>query len=133
MTLSRSWVVGLVGCALGSLCATVAGLAADEKPGTVSVPAAEFFEAHVRPVLAENCSACHNPNNPRNRINFLKAATAVSVPAGAFFSRFSTALSKAFFASATLASTGNSVFIYGVILTGALSLLIGMILKKVSK
>ena len=26
-------------------------------------------------LLAQNCAACHNPNNPRNRINFLKANT----------------------------------------------------------
>ena len=34
----------------------------------------EFAES-IRPVLAQNCAACHNPNNPRNRINFLKANT----------------------------------------------------------
>src|SRR6267142_996565 len=33
------------------------------------------FAQSIRPVLAQNCAACHNPNNPRNRINFLKATT----------------------------------------------------------
>src|SRR5713101_5027818 len=61
MALGRSWVGGLIGCALGSLCATVAGLASDEKPAAVSPQAAELFEAHVRPVLAENCFSCHGP------------------------------------------------------------------------
>jgi hypothetical protein len=28
----------------------------------------------IRAVLAQNCVACHNPANPKNRINFLKAA-----------------------------------------------------------
>lgn len=32
----------------------------------------EFAQA-IRPVLAQNCSACHNPNNPKNKIDFLKA------------------------------------------------------------
>ena len=31
------------------------------------------------PVLAQNCAACHNPANPRNRINFLKANTAQDI------------------------------------------------------
>jgi cytochrome c553 len=33
------------------------------------------FAQSIRPVLAQNCVACHNPANPKNRINFLKAAT----------------------------------------------------------
>jgi len=40
----------------------------------------EFVRA-VRPVLARNCSACHNPANPKNHINFLKATTAKDVDA----------------------------------------------------
>lgn len=34
------------------------------------------FAKQMRPVLAEHCGACHNPANPKNRINFLKAQTA---------------------------------------------------------
>jgi mono/diheme cytochrome c family protein len=34
----------------------------------------EFAES-IRPVLAQNCAACHNSNNPKNRVNFLKANT----------------------------------------------------------
>jgi len=37
-------------------------------------PTDEFAQS-IRPVLARNCSACHNPANPKNRINFLKANT----------------------------------------------------------
>ena len=32
------------------------------------------FARTIRPVLAQNCAACHNPANPKNRIDFLKAA-----------------------------------------------------------
>ena len=62
MTLTRSWVVGLLGCALGSLGAAAGGAEADAKAGAVSAPQAEFFETHVRPVLAENCYSCHGPD-----------------------------------------------------------------------
>lgn len=34
------------------------------------------FHKSVRPVLLENCRGCHNPDNPKNRIDFLKSATA---------------------------------------------------------
>src|SRR3954467_13022343 len=45
-----------------------------------SNPAAnDEFAQSIRPVLAQNCAACHNPANPRNRINFLKAQTAKDV------------------------------------------------------
>jgi hypothetical protein len=33
----------------------------------------------VRPVLLQNCGACHNPNNPKNRVDFLKATTAQDI------------------------------------------------------
>ena len=36
--------------------------------------APDEFARSVRPVLAQNCAACHNPNTPKNKINFLKAA-----------------------------------------------------------
>lgn len=33
----------------------------------------ETFTAKVRPVLAEHCSSCHNPDNPKNKVGFLRA------------------------------------------------------------
>jgi cytochrome c553 len=57
-------------------CGTVLALAVTALP-----LAADDFATSVRPVLAENCAACHNPNNPKNRINFLKATTAKDVEA----------------------------------------------------
>ncbi len=44
----------------------------------VGAPKDEFAES-IRPVLAQNCTACHNPANPRNRINFLKANSAQDI------------------------------------------------------
>ncbi|MEX2262227.1 MAG: DUF1592 domain-containing protein [Bryobacteraceae bacterium] len=41
--------------------------------------APEEFSRSVRPVLTEHCSACHNPDNPKNRIGFLKAETAKDI------------------------------------------------------
>jgi cytochrome c553 len=35
--------------------------------------AGDEFEKSIRPVLAQNCAQCHNPANPKNRNNFLKA------------------------------------------------------------
>src|ERR1700687_5224342 len=58
---SRSWVAGLVGGVVMGLAATMVGFAANEKAVPVSPPAGEFFEARVRPVLAENCFGCHGP------------------------------------------------------------------------
>lgn len=40
---------------------------------------ADRFETYVKPVLAQNCTACHNPANPKNRIDFLKASTAKDI------------------------------------------------------
>lgn len=37
--------------------------------------AADDFGRDIKPVLTQNCAACHNPANPRNRNNFLKANT----------------------------------------------------------
>ena len=62
MTLSRSWVMGLIGCALASLGTAAVGGTAEEKAGPVNPQQAEFFETHVRPVLAENCYSCHGPD-----------------------------------------------------------------------
>jgi hypothetical protein len=44
-----------------------------------SLQGADEFVQTIRPILAQNCSACHNPNNPKNRINFLKANTAQDI------------------------------------------------------
>ncbi len=41
-----------------------------------SANAAEDFAKDLKPVLEQNCSACHNPANPKNRLNFLKAQKA---------------------------------------------------------
>jgi cytochrome c553 len=41
--------------------------------------AADDFASSIRPVLAQNCWACHNPANPKNRIDFLKANTAADM------------------------------------------------------
>jgi hypothetical protein len=41
-------------------------------------PAVEFANT-IRPVLEQNCSACHNPANPKNRVDFLKADSARDV------------------------------------------------------
>ena len=37
------------------------------------------FAQTIKPVLVQNCAACHDPGNPKNRINFLKAATDADV------------------------------------------------------
>jgi len=39
------------------------------------------FTHRVRPVLAEHCTACHNPANPKNKITFLKAQKAQDLEA----------------------------------------------------
>jgi mono/diheme cytochrome c family protein len=57
----RSSVAGLVGAALVGLGAAVGACAVTGKTEAASPQAAEFFEARVRPVLAENCYSCHGP------------------------------------------------------------------------
>jgi hypothetical protein len=37
------------------------------------------FTTKIRPVLTENCAQCHNPANPRNRIDFLKSDSPTDV------------------------------------------------------
>ena len=49
------------------------GIASAEPDGSLE------FSQSVRPVLARNCGACHNPDNPKNRVDFLKAATATDI------------------------------------------------------
>ena len=41
--------------------------------------APDEFLAKIRPVLKENCAGCHNPANPRNRIDFLKSESPTDV------------------------------------------------------
>ncbi len=41
--------------------------------------APDEFTAKIRPVLQENCAACHNPANPKNRIDFLKSDSATDI------------------------------------------------------
>ena len=53
-------------------------LAFSVQPGTQAADSDEFAQS-IRPVLTQNCSACHNPGNPKNRINFLKAASGKDV------------------------------------------------------
>ncbi len=36
---------------------------------------ADEFTTSIRPVLRQNCGTCHNPANPKSRIDFLKAET----------------------------------------------------------
>ena len=43
-------------------------------------PSTDFTQS-IRPVLAENCGMCHNPGQPRNPANFLKAQTAKDIEA----------------------------------------------------
>jgi len=56
--------------AAGVLLAATAGKAAEDE-----------FARSIRPVLAQNCSACHNSANPKNRINFLRASTSKDMEA----------------------------------------------------
>ena len=40
---------------------------------------AQEFTQSIRPVLAENCGACHTPGKANNRVDFLKAETAKDI------------------------------------------------------
>ena len=62
--MTRVWIGGL--CAL--LASSAVGLAQSS-----SDDPAEMFTHRVRPVLEEHCSACHKPDDAKNRHNFLKA------------------------------------------------------------
>lgn len=44
--------------------------------GLALADANDVFATTVKPVLMQNCSGCHNPANPKNRLDFLKAGTA---------------------------------------------------------
>ena len=41
--------------------------------------AQDEFAHSIRPTLMEHCGACHNPENPRNKVDFLKASTAKDI------------------------------------------------------
>ncbi|WP_238326015.1 DUF1592 domain-containing protein [Bryobacter aggregatus] len=43
---------------------------------SVSLMQGDDFSTKIKPVLQQNCLACHNPANSRSRIDFLKAETA---------------------------------------------------------
>ncbi len=49
-------------------------------PGAATDSADDFTQS-IRPVLAENCGACHNPAQAANPANFLKAQTAKDIEA----------------------------------------------------
>jgi cytochrome c553 len=49
---------------------------------SVALPAQDAsndFTQSIRPVLQANCAACHNPANPKNRVDFLKAQNATDI------------------------------------------------------
>lgn len=71
MTLNH-WLPGTLMSAIG----TMLGFAA--LGWAQSSPPDEFAKS-IRPALVQNCGGCHNPNNPKNHINFLKAATAQDI------------------------------------------------------
>lgn len=43
------------------------------------LPAQTLFESKVHPTLTTHCAACHQPDNPKNRHNFLKASDATDI------------------------------------------------------
>src|SRR5262245_1385745 len=64
MRLARPLALNIITVVVLVLWTLTGGFAAGEKPaaGTAdkaAPEAAEFFETHVRPVLADNCFACH--------------------------------------------------------------------------
>ncbi|MFN7933888.1 MAG: DUF1592 domain-containing protein [Bryobacteraceae bacterium] len=42
---------------------------------------AHEFTSSIRPVLEQNCAGCHNPSNPKNRVDFLKAQSVEDIQA----------------------------------------------------
>jgi mono/diheme cytochrome c family protein len=44
-----------------------------------ALAAPDPFSSKIRPVLQENCGGCHNPANPRNKIDFLKSESPTDV------------------------------------------------------
>jgi hypothetical protein len=64
-----------------NVCLLAAGILLAPPPAAPQQAAADEFAQSIRPVLAQNCAACHNPANPKARVNFLKAATVKDVEA----------------------------------------------------
>ncbi|MDQ2945997.1 MAG: DUF1592 domain-containing protein [Acidobacteriota bacterium] len=56
-------------------------LLALSSPAAPSETAPDEFTQSIRPVLFQNCSACHKPGNTKNRITFLKANTTKDIEA----------------------------------------------------
>jgi len=48
-------------------------------PGQPATNASDEFARTIRPVLAQNCSGCHNSINPKGPVDFLKAQTAADI------------------------------------------------------
>lgn len=48
---------------------------------SLSLVAQDEFQTTIRPVLMQHCGTCHNPANPKNRIDFLKSTTAEEINA----------------------------------------------------
>jgi len=49
-------------------------------PVALTLPAAaDEFASEVRPVLIEHCAACHNPDDPKQQVDFLQATSATEV------------------------------------------------------
>jgi hypothetical protein len=61
--------------------ALLCAFAALDAPGSAAPDAVREFRDDVRPVLVQNCGACHNAANPKGPANFLKANTATDVQA----------------------------------------------------
>lgn len=66
---------------IGGLLLAFAASGISQKTPVGAAGGKDEFAASIRPVLAQNCSACHNPANPKNRINFLKANTIKDIEA----------------------------------------------------
>src|SRR6266404_2078177 len=65
---------------LTSLCRAAALLALGKAAWSAPDVAKEFTET-IRPVLVQNCGACHNPAKAKNLAAFLKAATVADIDA----------------------------------------------------
>jgi len=58
-----------------------AGAAFAASTGTPAGGNSQEFTQSIRPVLEQNCSACHSPNKPKNPANFLKDTSVKEVDA----------------------------------------------------
>ncbi len=67
-------------CALARFCLSsiflTGGLLGVLSPLAALEPeAADHYEQHVRPLLVQYCASCHDPDDPGNHVDFLKATT----------------------------------------------------------